>query len=309
MPLPNDNSQLLTDATNYGKVFTGTTTSRSTAPARPSKNCPTSTCTTDDRQPEPSTRSSTSPTDRVLTRPRTTRSRPPTRPRGAPATSTCPAPYTTSVTIASANNIIVQGNLTDDGVAGVPTGPAVMGLVANQDVRVDARHGGHRQQCARSVQPGQQREPDVLEPSHRRRDPRPQALVHRRSSTTAAPRSGRLTINGALVQNFRGTVGTVDATATSTPATSRTTPTTTGSPTCSRRTCSTSRPAAGRSTARRSATRAAVARRRRADRAPLEARPASAGSRGELGGEDSNPDSRDQNPVSWPVGRPPRGAD
>ena len=71
-------------------------------------------------------------------------------------------------------------------------------------------HGTGRRTTAtpRTLRSGQQREPDVLEPSHRRRDPRAQALVHGRQLRLRPARSGTLTINGALVQNFRGAVGT-----------------------------------------------------------------------------------------------------
>ena len=135
VPLPSDNSQLLTDATNYGQVFTGTTTVVLNGTSATVTVCPT-TCgspKTVDLTQNPiiyiANASGCSP--------------------GAydPSTASYPTTgcagdvyvsgnYTTPLTIASANNIIVNGNITTTESSGIPTGAAVLGLVANQDVRV-----------------------------------------------------------------------------------------------------------------------------------------------------------------------------
>ena len=179
VPLPNSNSQLLTDATNNGKVYTGTTTISLNNTTATVVNCPSScTTTTVDLTQYPiiyvSNGSSCSPA------------------AYDPFTATYPTSgctgdvyvsgtYTTPVTIASANSIIVDGNITTTESSGLPTGGAVLGLVANQFVRVMHGLGANDSNAPGSCGQDNNASQIVLEPSHRRRDPRAQAFVHRRS--------------------------------------------------------------------------------------------------------------------------------
>lgn len=211
VPLPNDNSQLLTDATNYGKVFTGTSFITLNGSSATVKNCPTSTCTT-------TTFSlSTYPIIYVTNGSGCTPT--PYDPFSVTyASSGCAgdayvsetAPYTNSVTIASANNIIIQGNLQTTESSGVPTGSAVMGLVADQDVRVE-----HGMGATDNNAPGPCNQDNNASQtfSNLHIDAAILALKHSFmvDEYDCGATLGTLTINGAIVQNFRGAVGTVDS--------------------------------------------------------------------------------------------------
>jgi hypothetical protein len=205
VPLPNDNAQLYTDAQNYGATFSGTTTITLSGTSATVVNCPTSTCTTStvDLTRKPiiyvSNTSSCSP--------------PPYDPQvNGYATSGCTGDvyvsgnYTTSATIAAANNVIINGNLTtsEDG-SGAPTGGAALGVVANQFVRVmhGVTDGSGSQPCNEANVSGQ-----TL--ANVRIDAAILALKHSFivDNYDCGPALGTLTVNGSLVQNFRGAVGT-----------------------------------------------------------------------------------------------------
>lgn len=204
VPLPSDNSGLLTDATNYGKVFSGTTTIVLNGTSATVTKCPSSCTTTPvDLTQYPiiyvSNAASCTP------------------PAYSPFTATyggsgctgdvyVSGSYTTPVTIAAANNIVVNGNITtnEDG-SGAPTGGATLGLVANQFIRVmhGVTAGSGSQPCSQNNAPGQSFpnlhvDAAILSLKH-------SFIV---DHYDCGPQMGNLTINGALVQNFRGAVGT-----------------------------------------------------------------------------------------------------
>ncbi len=84
--------------------------------------------------------------------------------------------YSTPVTIAAANDIIITGNITTN-----LSGPAVLGLVANNFVRVEhgvtTRSGTSSGQCGSASNISSQ---TLDQPNNRCGDPRHQPLVHRR---------------------------------------------------------------------------------------------------------------------------------
>jgi hypothetical protein len=206
VPLPSDNSELLTDATNYGQVFTGTTSIDLNGTSATVKNCPTSTsCTT----------STVNLTQYPLIYVANGSSCNP--PAYNPdvgtsySTSGCAGDvyvygnYTTALTIAAANNIIIDGNITTTTSGNVPTGSAALGLVANQYIRV--MHG-----CSNgtnSSNTGQGQVPATF--SSLTIDAAILALKHSfmvDNYDCGAPLN-TLTVYGAIAQNFRGAVGTV----------------------------------------------------------------------------------------------------
>ena len=95
--------------------------------------------------------------------------------------------YTQSLTIASDNDIIINGSITTpvDG-SGVPTRNALLGLVANDFVRVYhpvvGTRGNTQSDCNGSgqTQRDQRHHAVAQQPEDLRRDPRRQPLVHRR---------------------------------------------------------------------------------------------------------------------------------
>lgn len=204
VPLPTNNSQLAVDAANFGKVFTGTTTIVFNGTTATVTNCPSSCSapTTVDLTAYPiiyiANGSSCSP------------------PAYDPFTATDPSSgcagdvyvsgnYTTPVTVAAANNIIVDGNLTTNESSGLPTGNAVMGLVANQDVRVMHALGANdgNAPCGQDNL-NSQSFPNV------KIDAAMLALKHSFmvDHFNCGQPLGTLTVNGSIVQNFRGAVGT-----------------------------------------------------------------------------------------------------
>ncbi len=129
-------------------------------------------------------------------------------------TSTCgnvyvSGSYSSSVTIAAANDIIIDGSVTTN-----LAGPAVAGFVANNFIRVmhgvTTRSGTTQGQCGSAANVGSQ----TL--SSLRIDVALLALNHSfivdnfdcGSPIGGTPPSGGLTVNGVIAQLFRGTVGT-----------------------------------------------------------------------------------------------------
>ena len=84
--------------------------------------------------------------------------------------------YSAPVTIAAANDIIIDGSVTTN-----LTGPAVMGMVANNFIRimhgVTTRSGTTQGQCGSAANVPSQ---SAHQPADRRRGSGPQPLVHRR---------------------------------------------------------------------------------------------------------------------------------
>jgi hypothetical protein len=110
------------------------------------------------------------------------------------------------LTVASANNIIITGDLTTTGSGSTLTGNAVLGLVANKFVRVQHQvtsvRGTSVSTCNGATNTIAQNNPTI--------DAAILALQHSFivDNFDCGATMGSLTINGALVQKFRGPVGT-----------------------------------------------------------------------------------------------------
>jgi type II secretory pathway pseudopilin PulG len=202
IPTPSDNSELLTDAQNYGNVYSGTTTIQISGTIATAVSCVTATtCVT-----HPPVDLTAQPIIYVTNAPGCT---PPvysgtvgsyptdgsghyTGCAGDAYVSTS-SNYTTSVTIGAANNVVIDGNITttSDG-SGNPTGSATMGLVANEFVRV--MHGCTSNQLSNPII-----DAAVLALNH-------SFIV---DNWTCGGSSGNLTVHGAIAQYFRGPVGQV----------------------------------------------------------------------------------------------------
>jgi len=219
VPLPSDNTQLLTDATNYGQTFTGTTKIYLNGTTATVWNCPTTTssgCTTStsvDLTQYPliyiengagCKLAQYSPSGTTYT---TTSGGMPT---GCAGDAYIYGNYTTPVTIAAANDIVIDGNVTTTESGGVPTGGATLGLVANQYIRV--MHGctysysGNGTNVSSSTQGGDPASFNTLDI-----DAAILTLDHSfivDNYDCGSPLS-TLTVHGAIAQYYRGVVGTV----------------------------------------------------------------------------------------------------
>lgn len=211
IPTPSDNSELLTDAQNYGNVYSGTTTVQFNGTTASVVTCATSTvCTTSSvnlvQQPIIYVNNASGCTPAAYT------------PFGVtyPTTSSgnfygCSGDvyvsgnYTTPVTIGAANNVIIAGNLTTsaDG-SGNPTGAATLGLVANEFVRV--MHGINGSDSSSGCSTTNNASQTLTNPTI---DAAILALNHSfmvdNYNCGASP--GTLTVHGAIAQYFRGPVG------------------------------------------------------------------------------------------------------
>jgi hypothetical protein len=214
VPLPSDNTQLLTDATNYGQTFTGTTKIYLNGTTATVWNCPTSTssgCTTSssvDLTQYPllyvengsgCKLPSYSPSGTTYT---TTSGGVPT---GCAGDAYIYGNYTTPVTIAAANDIVIDGNLTTTESGNIPTGGATLGLVANQYIRVmhGCSYGSNSTNTTAGQDPATFNTLDI--------DAAILALNHSfivDNYDCGSPLS-TLTVHGAIAQYFRGVVGTV----------------------------------------------------------------------------------------------------
>ena len=211
IPTPSDNSELLTDAQNYGNVYSGTTTVQFSGTTATVVTCATSTvCTTSTvnlvSQPIIYVNNTSGCTPAAYT------------PFGVtyPTTSSghfygCAGDvyvsgnYTTPVTIGAANNVIINGNLTTtaDG-SGNPTGGATLGLVANEFVRV--MHGINGSDSSSGCSTTNNASQTLTNPTI---DAAILALNHSfivdNYNCGASP--GTLIVHGAIAQYFRGPVG------------------------------------------------------------------------------------------------------
>ena len=259
IPTPSDNSELLTDAQNYGNVYSGTTSVQFNGTTATVVTCATSTvCTTSTvnlvQQPIIYVNNASGCTPAAYT------------PFGVtyPTTSSgnfygCAGDvyvsgnYTTPVTIGAANNVIIDGNLTTtaDG-SGNPTGGATLGLVANEFVRLMHGINGSDSSsgCSTTNNASQTLTNPTVDAAIRRSTTRSSS-----TTTTAAPPPGPSPSTGRSPSTSAGPSASPAATGPRRTATSRTTTTTTASRTSCRRTCSTSRTRVGTSPARRSARR------------------------------------------------------
>ena len=213
IPTPSDNSELLTDAQQYGNVFTGTTTialngtsaSVTTCTTSSTSSCTTKTISSLVSQPIIYVNNASGCTPAAYT------------PFGAtyPANSTgyygCAGDvyvsgnYATPVTIGAANNVIINGSLTTsaDG-SGNPTGGATLGLVANEFVRV--MHGVNGSDSSSGCSTTNNSSQTLNNPTI---DAAILALNHSfivdNYNCGASP--GTLNVHGAIAQYFRGPVG------------------------------------------------------------------------------------------------------
>jgi Tfp pilus assembly protein PilX len=203
IPTPSDNSELLTDAQNYGKVFSGTTTIVLNGTTATVTSCNTATsCTT------PQTVDLTQyPIIYVSNASGCT---PPLYTGSVSSYATdssgqfyvgcsgdvyVSGTYSTPVTIGAADNVVLDGNVTTstDG-SGDPTGTATLGLVANQFVRV--MHG-----CTSNDVTNLTIDAAVLALNH-------SFIV---DNWGCGSPEGSLTLHGAIAQYFRGPVGTFNS--------------------------------------------------------------------------------------------------
>jgi hypothetical protein len=201
---PSDNSSLASDAAKNGTVFSGTTTIVLGGTTASVTNCPSSCSTsTIDLTSRP-----------IIYVQNGSGCNPPAYSTyvSSYSTSGCSGDvylkgnYTAPVTIAAANNIIINGNLTtgEDG-SGKPTGGATLGLIANQFVRVMHGVNFNNGYCdANSSNVSGQTFTDL------KIDAAILAVQHSFivDNFRCGSPLGTLTINGALAQYYRGAVGT-----------------------------------------------------------------------------------------------------
>jgi Tfp pilus assembly protein PilX len=210
VPLPSDNSNLVADAQKHGAVLSGTTTlvvNGSTNLAT-GYNCPTAssqqacTAVSIDLKAKPiiyatnasgCTSSSYTPTS--VSYPQTTGTTP-NNYYGPCGDIYIEGTYSTPVTIAAADDVVVTNNLTnstDTNLTGTaaPTGTATLGLVANQYVRVQHDCSGN---------PNITIDAAILTLAH-------SFFVD--NYDCGGSTLGKLTIHGAIAQQFRGVVGQV----------------------------------------------------------------------------------------------------
>ena len=130
----------------------------------------------------------------------------------AAATSTSAAPTRKSLTIAAANDVIVRPTLGGKLNSVQRRQPrresgtdAMLGLIANNFVRVATSVNRARRHLRRQLRLDQRA--DGRQRADRRGDPVAAALLHRRQLRLRHA-LGTLTVNGAIVQKYRGPVGT-----------------------------------------------------------------------------------------------------
>jgi Tfp pilus assembly protein PilX len=206
VPEPADNSALLTDAQNNGKVYNGTTTIALSGTTANVTNCPTSsTCT--------SSAVDITQYPIIYVQNASGCSPGPYSPYAVTYSSSgCTGDvyisgnYSSALTVAAANNIIVTGDVTTSSSGSTLTGNAVLGLVANQFVRVQhqvsSSRGSSVSSCNGATNTVAQTNPTI--------DAAILALQHSFivDNFDCGAAMGTLTVNGAIVQKFRGPVGT-----------------------------------------------------------------------------------------------------
>jgi type II secretory pathway pseudopilin PulG len=228
--IPSDSSELLSDAQTYGNVFPGTTTINLTGTTASVVTCTSS-----------STSSCKSNTVNLVANPiiyvnNASGCTPPaytpfsvsypsvTYPSNSTSYYGCAGDvyvsgnYTTPVTIVSANNIIIDGNITTSADAnGNPTGTSTLGLVANEFIRVMHGVNGTNPGGSGTCNATNNASQTLINPTI---DAAILALNHGfivdNYNCGASPgtngKAGVLTVHGAIVQDFRGAVGTGTAT-------------------------------------------------------------------------------------------------
>jgi len=211
IPTPSDNSELLTDAQQYGNVYSGTTTIQLNGTTATVRTCATTTCSAATTinlvsQPIIYVSNASGCTPAAYTPFGVTYS---TNSSGyfygCSGDVYVSGNYTTPVTIGAANNVIIAGSLTTsaDG-SGNPTGGATLGLVANEFVRVmhgingsDASSGCSTTNNASQTLTNPTIDAAILALNH--------SFIVDNYNCGASP--GTLTVHGAIAQYFRGPVG------------------------------------------------------------------------------------------------------
>jgi Tfp pilus assembly protein PilX len=211
IPTPSDNSELLTDAQQYGNVYSGTTQVVLSGTSATVRTCATSTtCTTSTvnlvSQPIIYVNNASGCTTSAYTPFGVTY---PTNSSGyfygCSGDVYVSGNYTTPVTIGAANNVIVAGNVTTSADSnGNPSGGATLGLVANEFVRV--MHGINGSDSSSGCSTTNNASQTLTNPTI---DAAILALNHSfivdNYNCGASP--GTLTVHGAIAQYFRGPVG------------------------------------------------------------------------------------------------------
>jgi Tfp pilus assembly protein PilX len=204
VPTPSDNSELLTDAQNYGQVFSGTTTIVLNGTTASVTSCVTATTCT----PTTSVDLTSKPILYVSNASGCTPPAYDTTVNSYPMDSTgkyyvgCAGDvfvygtYTTPLTIGAANNVVIDGDVTTStDSSGNPTGSATLGLVANEFIRV--MHGNPADNCASKILPNLTIDAAILALNH-------SFIV---DNYTCGNPTGTLSVHGAIAQYFRGPVG------------------------------------------------------------------------------------------------------
>ncbi len=211
IPTPSDNSELLTDAQQYGNVYSGTTQVVLNGNSATVTTCATTTC-------------GSSVTVNLVSQPIiyvnnasgcTTSAYTPfgvTYPTnsgghfyGCSGDVYVSGNYTTPVTIGAANNVIINGSITTSADSnGNPSGGATLGLVANEFVRV--MHGINGSDSSSGCSTTNNASQTLTNPTI---DAAILALNHSfivdNYNCGASP--GTLAVHGAIAQYFRGPVG------------------------------------------------------------------------------------------------------
>jgi hypothetical protein len=201
---PSNNTQLLTDATTYGKTYTGTTTITLNGTSATVVNCPSS-CTTTTvnlvQYPVIYVSNGTNCTPYAYSPFNV-----------AYSTSGCTGDvyvsgsYTTPLTIGAANNIIIDGSITTSSSGpSTLTGNAVLGLIANAFIRVmhgvtypDGTCDSNSTNVSNQTFSNLTIDAAMLAIQH-------SFIV---DNFSCGGSLGNLTVNGAIAQYFRGAVGT-----------------------------------------------------------------------------------------------------
>ncbi len=199
IPTPSDNSELLTDAQNYGNVYNGTTTIVLNGNFATVTTCPTATTCTTPTNVNLANQPIIYVSNAAGCTPATYSPFGASYPMNAGNTAYvgCAGDvyvsgnYTTPVTIGAANNVIIDGSVTTNADSGGnPTGAATMGLVANEFVRV--MHG-----CSSNQLTSPTIDAALLALNH-------SFIV---DNYNCGGSSGTLSVHGAIAQYFRGPVG------------------------------------------------------------------------------------------------------
>ncbi|HUA06366.1 MAG TPA: hypothetical protein VMB27_20840 [Solirubrobacteraceae bacterium] len=213
IPTPSDNSELLTDAQQYGNVYQGTTQVVLQGNSATVTTCATSSCSLPKsvnlvNQPIIYVNNASGCTTSAYTPFGVTY---PTNSSGnfygCSGDVYVSGNYTTPVTIGAANNVIINGNITTTADSNNnPTGAATLGLVANEFVRVMHGLNGSDSSTGCSASVGNNPSQTLTSPTI---DAAILALNHSFivDNYNCGGSDGTLSVHGAIAQYFRGPVG------------------------------------------------------------------------------------------------------